>query len=315
MAAPAPLQQSRPTIAVISIGEMGFGIAKLLIHHSYPVVTNLDGRSEVTKRRALEAGIKVLSLPKLVLQSDIVLSIVPPKDALAMGQIITTTAKNVIPASSNKKIAYLDLNAISPRLASDISEVVNSPNLVFVDGAILNFPPKPLEDGTWFKPVLVTSGPLSSAIRSKWVEELIPTLNIRHLNEKIGAASGLKMCFASIFKGHVAIALQAYATAQNLGVLPELRRELGEQFPVITEIFDAMMLGSQRKAYRWIKEMEEIGETFNDEGGWNRDIFGGVADVFRVVAEREKEGLEKHVEVNGFVDEVCERLQRHKSKL
>ena len=302
-----------PTIGIMSIGEMGFGIARLLMHHSYSVVTNLDGRSDVTKNRALEAGIKVLSLPDIILQSDIILSIVPPKDAMAMGQSISSTAMSTIPANSTKKIAYIDLNAISPRLVTEISQVVNSSNLICVDGCILNFPPKPLGNGTWFKPVLITSGPLSAAIPSKWVEELIATLNIRHVNENIGAASGLKMCFASIFKGHVAIALQSYTTAQKLGVLPELRRELAEQFPVVTETFDKMMLGSQYKAYRWIKEMEEISNTFRYEGGWSKDIFGGVADVFRLVAEREKEGLGRHTEVDDFVGEVAARTHRRKS--
>ena len=308
-----PQRPSRPIIAVLSIGEMGFGIARLLMHNSYQVITNLDGRSESTRNRALQAGIKVLSLHEVVLRSDIILSIVPPNDALAMGQSIATTAKHALPSNSEKRIAYIDLNAISPRLAKDISEAVNSANLIFVDGSILNFPPKLLEDGTWFKPVLVTSGPLSVAIPSEWSKELLPVLNIRHLNQKIGSASGLKMCFGSIFKGHVALAIQSYTTAQNLGVLEELRRELQEQFPVITETFDKMMLGSQYKAYRWIKEMEEIRETFHDEGGWNKDIFGGIADVFRVVAEREKEGLVRHTDVGEFLDEVCGRMQRRKS--
>lgn len=315
MAAFAPHRASRPTIAVISIGTMGFGVARLLMHYSYTVVTNLEGRSGATRRRAFEASIKVLSLPEVILQSDIILSIVPPKDALALGEAIAATAKATLSANSNKKIAYLDLNAISPRLAAEISDVVNSSNLIFVDGCILNFPPKPLEDGTWFKPVLVTSGPLLAVIPSQWAEELVQTLNIRHVNNNIGAASGLKMCFASIFKGHVAIALQSYTTARKLGVWLELRKAVKEQFPAITETFDDMMVKSQHKAYRWIKEMEEIRDTFEGEVGWSRDLFEAVADVFRVVAEREKEGLTEHAEMDGFVDEVGERIQRLKSKL
>jgi 3-hydroxyisobutyrate dehydrogenase-like beta-hydroxyacid dehydrogenase len=303
----------RPTIAVISIGEMGLGIAKLLIHHSYPVVTNLDGRSEITKLRAMGAGIHVLPLPELVSQSDIILSIVAPKDAMALGESIAEVAKSVLPPDSDKRIGYIDLNAISPRLATDINAVLKSPHIVFVDGCILNFPPKLLDDGSWFKPVLITSGPLSNAIPSEWIEDLATTLNIRNVNERIGPASGLKMCFASMFKGHVAIALQSYTTAQELGVLPELRSELAEQFPVVTETFDKIILGSQYKAYRWIKEIEEIKQTFSEEGGWSGDIFGGVADVFRVVAEREIEGLERHEDVEGFVREVCARNKRRKS--
>jgi hypothetical protein len=32
------------TVGILSIGEMGMGIAKLLIAHGYRVVTNLEGR-------------------------------------------------------------------------------------------------------------------------------------------------------------------------------------------------------------------------------------------------------------------------------
>ena len=32
------------TIGILSIGEMGMGIAKLLIAHNYRVVTNVEGR-------------------------------------------------------------------------------------------------------------------------------------------------------------------------------------------------------------------------------------------------------------------------------
>jgi 3-hydroxyacyl-CoA dehydrogenase len=32
------------TVGILSIGEMGMGIAKLLIAHNYRVVTNVEGR-------------------------------------------------------------------------------------------------------------------------------------------------------------------------------------------------------------------------------------------------------------------------------
>jgi 3-hydroxyacyl-CoA dehydrogenase len=35
------------TVGILSIGEMGMGIAKLLIAHNYRVVTNVEGRRSV----------------------------------------------------------------------------------------------------------------------------------------------------------------------------------------------------------------------------------------------------------------------------
>ncbi|RAL66812.1 hypothetical protein DID88_007595 [Monilinia fructigena] len=40
------------TVGIVSIGEMGMGVAKLLIAHNYRVVTNIEGRSQDTHQRA-----------------------------------------------------------------------------------------------------------------------------------------------------------------------------------------------------------------------------------------------------------------------
>lgn len=37
------------------------------------------------------------------------------------------------------------------------------------------------------------------------------------------------------------------------------------------------------KAYRWVREMEEIGETHEKDGGFEKGLFEGVADVYRDV--------------------------------
>lgn len=49
------------------------------------------------------------------------------------------------------------------------------------------------------------------------------------------------------------------------------------------------------KAYRWVREMEEIAETHADEGGFNGDagLFGEVAKVYKSVADESVLGEEK----------------------
>ena len=37
----------KPTIGIISLGDMGSGIAKLLLAHEYPVITTATGRRQV----------------------------------------------------------------------------------------------------------------------------------------------------------------------------------------------------------------------------------------------------------------------------
>ncbi|KAH8674254.1 6-phosphogluconate dehydrogenase, partial [Xylariales sp. PMI_506] len=270
------------TVAILSMGEMGMGIATLLSKFQYPIVTNLDGRSEKTQARADAIGVRNLSLAEILKTASIILSIVPPGEAQQLAQRFADLCHSNLPVG--KKIAYIDLNALSPTLARQIGSIVSSSGLHFIDGAVIGFPPRELNEAVWFRPSIPLSGPpLGDVLPSPWLEQLSSILKFRHVGDTIGAASGLKMCFGAIYKGHAAVTTQAYTTATSLGVLHALQDHLAEYFPTTQIINESAILGSQRKSYRWIKEMEEIAETFAQDGGWNRDLFAGVAEVFRVV--------------------------------
>ena len=47
---------SRAVIGIISIGEMGLGIAKLLVASGYRVTTNVTGRRHVINQGFLQIG-------------------------------------------------------------------------------------------------------------------------------------------------------------------------------------------------------------------------------------------------------------------
>ena len=47
------------------------------------------------------------------------------------------------------------------------------------------------------------------------------------------------------------------------------------------------------KAYRWVREMEEISKTHAEEGGFGPELFLGAADVYRSVADETVLGQEK----------------------
>ena len=47
------------------------------------------------------------------------------------------------------------------------------------------------------------------------------------------------------------------------------------------------------KSFRWVDEMKEIAETFHTEGGFERDMFNGVSEVYRFVAHETDLGNEK----------------------
>lgn len=101
------------------------------------------------------------------------------------------------------------------------------------------------------------------------------------------------MCFASTTKGLTAIAIQSFTTAHALGVLDHLQAHLKDYSPKTGELAAKGMVGMPPKAYRWVDEMKEIAQTFHTEGGFERDMFDGVSEVYRFVAHETELGNEK----------------------
>jgi 3-hydroxyisobutyrate dehydrogenase-like beta-hydroxyacid dehydrogenase len=279
----------------------------LLKKYSYPVVTNLDGRSAKTKARVEGLGVKCLTLPQLVEESTVFLSVLPPTEAHDLAK---TVAKAFQESNPDREITYIDLNAMSPNLSRQIARTITSSGIDFLDGALLGFPPKELGNNSWFLPAMLLSGPKPNTNSGPWTTELLNLLNIRHVGADFGAASGLKTCFSAIYKGQAAVAIQAYTTAQNLGVLPALREHMNEYFPTSTPIIESSLHNALRKTYSWIKEMDEIEETFATEGGWERDIFRGASGVFKVMAQKTELDRESRGDVEDITKEICVGLRR-----
>ncbi|KAJ5627473.1 6-phosphogluconate dehydrogenase C-terminal domain-like protein [Penicillium herquei] len=289
-------------VGIISIGEMGVGIARLLAANGYVVLTNITGRSDYTHRRAATAPITLLdSDTELVAQADYILSIVPPRDAIATAKRITSVKHG----ERATPLCYLDLNAVSPGRAREIAQefATNAPQVIFVDGGILGGPPKLLEssgDGSaepgagWKRPAIPLAGPpLPNA-------HLAQTLNSTHLGPNIGAASGLKCCFGAFLKGLIALSIQSFSTAEALGVYDELQGFLKHFQPALQESTSRMVTEIPPKAGRWVDEMLEIGRCFGEEGGWDNvtgtegaNIYQRVAELYRTIAEDTVLGQER----------------------
>ncbi|KAH6671247.1 6-phosphogluconate dehydrogenase [Halenospora varia] len=294
---------SRATVGVLSIGEMGMGVAKLLIANEYRVVTNLEGRSEDTKVRAEEASIEILSNDvSLVTECDYILSIVPPRDALATATRVST-AFNAQTTPKTTPLYFLDLNAISPQTSRTINDLLasKSPAIKFLDGGIIGGSPKlrPTDEEScssskahWTKPSIPISGPLSDLPAT--FTHLSQTLSMKHISDEIGIASGLKCCFASTSKGFSALCIQAFTTASEMGVLEHLMEEMGSRMPGLLK-FTGGMTAIPPKAYRWVHEMEEIAQTHEEFGNFPKEasIFHPISKLYKAMAEDTVLGEEK----------------------
>ncbi|KJR85797.1 uncharacterized protein SPSK_09501 [Sporothrix schenckii 1099-18] len=323
--APAP---TLAKVGILSIGDMGMGIAKLLIANGFSVATNIAGRSQDTADRAKAANVQVLpSDAALAAHCDIIFSVVPPRDAVETAQRIV----DALPAANrpaDRPLYFADMNAVAPSTCKTIAGLFaaagTKPPVHLVDGCILGGPPQlrpaaatppvvtpaalasdgadkanssapgtissdaaaPLE---WYRPLMPTSGPHNLDV----FPTLAAALNSRHIADTIGSASGLKMCFAAMSKGYSAIAIQAFTTAHKLGVLEDLQWAMGSLVPGRVKQTEGALTGMAPKAYRWVREMEEISDTFAEEAGFAPDLFRGAAGVFKAVAEDTVLGQEK----------------------
>ncbi|KAL5003400.1 6-phosphogluconate dehydrogenase [Aspergillus recurvatus] len=251
-------------------------------------------RFERTRERAQSINIQLRpSLKDLVSLCSVILSIVPPKESFLTAQRVHENAPRS--PSRDGPLYYLDLNATAPSLSRDTNRLLSpNPNVVYIDGGIIGGPPRrtstPIEgEYKWTLPSLVTSGP---SIPPTYTH-LLKTLNIEHISPSIGAASGLKMCFASMTKGVFALAIQSFVTAESMGVFPELKRYMGKHNLETLEIANKGVVGMPPKAWRWINEMQQIGAMMEGEGGFSAGLFREIGEVYRVVAEDTALGLEQ----------------------
>ncbi|GKT49805.1 uncharacterized protein ColSpa_09986 [Colletotrichum spaethianum] len=281
---------SLPKIGILSIGDMGMGIAKLLVSKGFSVATNGEGR------RARNANVEILNSDIHLVQSrPFILSVAPPRDALSIAQRIVHATKA---ARLKKPLYFTDLNAVSPatgkRMAGMLDEA-RSP-VRFVDGCIIGGPPKFSVGsgvaGLWYVPSMPASGPYPLG---EACPELAETLNMRHISPEIGAASGLKMCFATVTKGFMGLGIKAFTTASKFGVVDELRKEMQEAAPGLLDFAEKYIPLVPPKSYRWVREMEEISDTHRAEGGFEteNDVFRAMAELYRIMTEDPVLGAEK----------------------
>lgn len=125
----------------------------------------------------------------------------PPSESLPIARRVGY-AYTYVARGNKPPLYFIDLNATSPGLAEKTEEVFARPGMSgtgvrFVDGAILGGPPELIE-GQWRKPRIVVSGP--ERLVGEAGQRLEEALGLRWVGERVGQASGLKMCFASLTK-------------------------------------------------------------------------------------------------------------------
>ena len=258
-----------PTIAVFGTGDMGHAVGRVAADKGCRVVTALDGRSDRSRALAAQAGIEDLcSLPLAVAPADIILSILPPSEALTLASEIAASA------GVAGKI-FVDCNAISPQRAAAVSDCVVGAGMNFVDGGIIG--PAPVKAPATR---LYVSGEAREALFFREDERL----TVRDLGPEPGRASAIKMCYAALTKGSWTLFAALATAAYRLGVGPDLDAELADSQAAVRDRQHAMLPRLPLDAGRWVGEMEEIAATLA-AAGLPDGFHLAAADMFRLLDE------------------------------
>ncbi|MBT3350855.1 MAG: NAD(P)-dependent oxidoreductase [Nitrospinaceae bacterium] len=255
------------TVAIMSPGEMGHAVGRVLIEGGLEVIACLEGRGDLTKNFAAKAGIRDAgSLETMVGEADLVLSIVPPAKSVE-----TAAAASRAMRSAGKTPPYADCNAVSPDTTRLVGKEITRAGAEYIDGGIIGGPPSKNS-----VPRFYVSGPkasLMSELDGKGIA-------VRPIGDEIGRASGLKMCYASMTKGTLALQAAVFTTTEALGLTSELKNELMENSE---GLFEKIEKGTRRLpsvSGRYIGEMEEIAATYAAVG-MTPKFHQGALDVYR----------------------------------
>ena len=270
---------SKPIIAVIAQGAMGGGVGGRLHEKGADVLTSLVGRSGASAERAAKMGMRNATDEEIA-SADVILSIVPPSDAMALAQ-------RLAPALSRaaKKPLYVDCNAISSELAMSIADVIAPTGAPFADGGIIGGPPRAGYEGPNIYVAGAPEGLLAPLVQCG--------LMIKPLDGPIGAASALKMSYAAITKGLTAIASASIIGAAKYGASEALYAELAYSQKAVLPAIARSVPDMFSKAYRFVGEMDEIAEHLGRES--SAEIYHGMAKLYREIADDMERG--GHVEI------------------
>jgi len=251
------------TIGLLHPGEMGAAVGQCLVRAGHRVLWAPEGRSAATGARAAAAGLTGCGLAEIVGRSDLILSICPPGAALDVARLVTGFGG-----------IFVDANAISPGTARKVAAVVETGGAAYVDGGIIGMPPAAAGHTR-----LYLSGPRAGQVR-RLFEGTALDARLVEADAPVGAASAVKMAYASWTKGTAALVLAARGLARAEGVEDVLLAEWALSQPGLVDRSVQAAGSAAAKGWRWIAEMEEIAAAMA-AAGLPEGFHQAAAEVYR----------------------------------
>ncbi len=274
-------------VGILSPGDMGHAVGRVLVEHGMKVLTCLEGRSKRTCDLAMEAKIEAVpTYGQLVSDTDMILSILVPAEAKNAATVVSQALEE-----TGENIVYVDCNAIAPATVREVGEIIVKARSRFVDAGIIGGPPSPRSFTRLY----------ASGTDAGEFEQLNKYgLDIRVVGKEIGQASGLKMVYAALTKGTSALSIELLVAAWRMGLYEALMAEWQLSQKDRHDSLSRSLQSVPSKSRRWIGEMEEIAKTFASVG-LTPKILEGAADLYRFVGK------------SPVADETPETIERNRT--
>ena len=257
------------TVAILSPGDMGHAVGRRLRENEIDVITCLADRSDRTRALSQNAGIRdVATMEELVEQSDLIMS-------MTVSAAVTEVCQQVAGAlaATGSDTLFAECNAISPQLTRALEPIITDGGGRFVDVSIIGGPPR-----TGYSPHFYASGEYAAQF-----EQLNDFgLTVLKLDGAVGQASGIKMCYAAMTKGSWALYTQLLMAAELMGLTEPLLAEFGSGQQAVLQRMERTIPTVPPRSRRWVSEMEEIRDTF-EQLGMTPHLFEGVAEMYRFI--------------------------------
>ncbi len=290
-------------IGILSPGNMGSAVGAHLKKSGYDVLTSLTGRSDYTKRKAEEAGIRDAgTISELVKHSELILSILDPGKAVMIANQVALSM-----TETDTKNLFADCNATSPATAKQMQTIIEGAGGVFIDVGIIGGAPTRRDNF----PNFFTSGTdatLLDELDGKGVK-------IRYLGPEIGRGSAIKICNGAFNKGAFALYTTVMLAAEYYGFADFLRERLPDSQAGNVERLEEAVIRLPTLAGRYVGEMEQVAETF-DSIGLTPNIHQGAAELFELLSKsplavQRRDEIEPDRTAADTLEQLVEQLKRN----
>ncbi|MEQ3549300.1 DUF1932 domain-containing protein [Pseudonocardia nematodicida] len=237
----------RPVIGILHPGAMGAALGSALKARAGAVIWADAGRTHATAKRAELADlIAVPDVAELAARADVIVSICPPHAAREIAEQVA--------GSMRESAVYVDANAVAPDTVRGIAALLGPDRVC--DGAVIG--PPAWERGTT---TLWLSGPCAAVVAELFEPGPFDARVLGTDPGDVGAASGLKACFALQSKAMPTLWLALEEAAARFGVTDALHAELDRNGVDHAGALAAIRTKMDGKAWRWAGEMDEAADA------------------------------------------------------